>query len=89
MGALNAPDYVNSPPHYRAHYRDGAVECITALQSALGPDGFVAYCQGNCIKYLWRWRHKGGMQDLHKARWYLDRLIAAAAVHDNVATEVS
>lgn len=75
MEALTVTDFVNSPPHYR----EGAVECITALQSALGPEGFVSYCQGNCIKYLWRWKHKGGMQDLHKARWYLDRMVEAAA----------
>lgn len=81
MGPLTAPDFVNQPPHYR----EGAVECITALEAALGPDAFVGYCQGNCIKYLWRWKHKGGMQDLHKARWYLERLIAAAAVSDNDA----
>jgi hypothetical protein len=75
MGALMAPDLVNSPPHYR----EGGVECIDAIEAALGRDGFVAYCQGNCVKYLWRWKTKGGMQDLHKARWYLDRLIVSAA----------
>lgn len=74
MDDVKNPDFVNAPPHYR----EGAVECIEALHSALGPDAFVGYCQGNCIKYLWRWKLKGGMQDLHKARWYLDRLIAAA-----------
>lgn len=77
MGPVNF-DLVNEPPHYR----QGAVECITALHSALGKEGFIAYCQGAAMKYLWRWRHKGGMQDLHKARWYIDRLIENAAEHD-------
>lgn len=76
MGAVNAshavPDLVNSPPHYR----QGAVECIDALQSALGDDGFLAYCQGNAIKYCFRWRFKGGRQDLEKAVWYLQRMIS-------------
>jgi hypothetical protein len=75
MGPLTVPDLVNSPPHYR----EGDIECIDAIRAALGKDGFVAYCQGNCVKYLWRWKSKGGMQDLHKARWYLDRLIMNAA----------
>jgi hypothetical protein len=27
---------------------------------------------GNAVKYLWRFRDKGGIEDLKKARWYLD-----------------
>jgi hypothetical protein len=33
------------------------------------------YHQGNILKYVSRYNMKGGVQDLHKARWYLDRLI--------------
>lgn len=63
---------VDHPPHYN----DGAIECIDALASALGPDGFAAFCVGNAVKYLWRYRHKGSpTEDLKKARWYLDRAI--------------
>jgi hypothetical protein len=64
-------DLVNHPPHYR----QGAVECIDAIRASLGDDGFLAYCQGNAIKYCWRWRHKGGVQDLHKAAWYIAEMI--------------
>jgi hypothetical protein len=35
----------------------------------------IGYFEGNIIKYVSRWRHKGGMQDLEKARHYLDKLI--------------
>jgi hypothetical protein len=31
--------------------------------------------KGNCAKYIWRERHKGGTESLRKARFYLDRLI--------------
>lgn len=68
-----APDMVNQPPHYT----QGGVECIDGIDAALGPAGFAAFCTGNAIKYLWRWRHKGGVEDLRKARWYLDRAIAS------------
>ena len=34
-----------------------------------------AYCWQNSFKYLWRWPYKNGVEDLKKARWYLDRLI--------------
>jgi hypothetical protein len=58
-----------------SHYNLGAVECIDALASALGPEGFKGFCTGNALKYLWRWQAKAGVQDLEKARWYIDKLI--------------
>jgi len=65
------PDNVNHP----AHYCMGRIETIEAIEVALGADGFRAYCAGNVLKYVWRYRYKGGVEDLQKARWYLDRLI--------------
>ena len=62
-------DPVNHPPHYTA----GEIECIDAIRAALGREGFLAYCRGNAIKYLWRCEHKGGMEYLHKAEWYIHR----------------
>lgn len=64
-------DMVNHPPHYT----QGDIECIDAIHSALGSDGFKAYCRGACIKYLWRTDYKNGVEDLKKCDWYLDRLI--------------
>lgn len=64
------PDNVNNPPHYN----QGAIECIEAIKAATG-SGFVKYCTGNVIKYLWRYDNKGGIEDLKKAAWYLDRAI--------------
>jgi len=64
-------DMVNSPPHYN----QGDIECIDAIRSALGPEGFAAYCRGNIIKYNWRCDHKAGVQDVEKAQWYVDKLI--------------
>ena len=70
------PDPVNHP----AHYTQGSIECIDALAAAtVGLKGIEAVCTSNAIKYLWRWKTKGGLQDLQKARWYLDRLITEAA----------
>lgn len=68
-------DLVNNPPHYTA----GKVECIDALEAATqGLEGIEAVCTANAIKYLWRWKRKNGAEDLKKARWYIDRLIAGA-----------
>ena len=68
----------NDPVNHPAHYTQGEVECIDAIESALGRRGFEDYCTGAAIKYLWRWRHKGGKQDLEKAAWYIDRIIKSA-----------
>jgi hypothetical protein len=64
-------DTVNHP----SHYTDGGIECIEAIEAALTNEEFRGYCKGNCIKYNWRERHKGGTESLKKAQWYLDRLI--------------
>jgi hypothetical protein len=57
-----------------SHYKQGGIECIEAIKAATG-EGFVGFVWGNVLKYLWRWPKKGGVDDLKKARWYLDRLI--------------
>ena len=64
-------DVVNHP----SHYTDGSIETIEAIEAALTNEEFRGYCKGNCIKYIWRERHKGGTESLKKAQWYLDRLI--------------
>lgn len=66
-----AEDKVNHP----AHYTQGAVECIDALEASMTPEEFRGYLKGCQMKYVWRYRMKGGVEDLKKARWYLDRLI--------------
>jgi hypothetical protein len=38
-------------------------------------ESFKGFLKGNCIKYLWRYQHKNGAEDLKKAQWYLSRLI--------------
>jgi hypothetical protein len=58
------------------HYRQGKIECIEAIESAtINLTGLEAFCCGNAIKYLWRWKEKGGITDLEKSKWYIDRLI--------------
>lgn len=64
-------DPVNSP----AHYTSGGIECIDAMQAAFGDEAVKDFCLCNAFKYLWRHRSKNGVEDLKKARWYLNRLI--------------
>lgn len=65
----------SSAVDHPAHYTQGNIECIDALEAALGPEGFKAYCRGACLKYLWRTEHKNGLEDLEKCAWYLAKLI--------------
>ena len=64
-------DMVNAPPHYNT----GGIETIEGIRAAIGREHFISYCQGNVLKYVWRWKHKGGLEDLRKARFYLERMI--------------
>lgn len=60
-----------NPDHYQ-----GKVECIDAIESATeNLTGMEAVCTANAIKYLWRWKKKGGRQDLEKARWFINKLL--------------
>ena len=62
-------DMVNHPPHYQS---DSGIECIDAIHAALGREGFIAYCRGNAMKYVWR-EKVNAAEDLRKAAFYLDR----------------
>jgi len=58
-----------------SHYRGNGIECIEYMKERLNRDAFLGYLNGNVIKYTHRWQDKNGIEDLRKARWYLDRLI--------------
>ena len=61
-------DPVNHPKHYTEH--PSGVECIEITEH-------MNFNLGNAIKYLWRAGLKGEqVEDLRKARWYIDREIA-------------
>ena len=56
------------PSHYA--FDEGVIECIDYIESHA-----FDFVEGNIIKYVTRYQHKNGIEDLKKARWYLDRLI--------------
>lgn len=65
------PDNINHP----AHYTTGSIEVIDYLQDKMPDKMFEGFCVGNALKYLSRYKHKGGVEDLKKAQWYLSRII--------------
>jgi hypothetical protein len=69
-----APDMFNNPPHYTKE----DLECIDAIKASLATyrtDGYAGYLKGTIMAYLWRYEDKNGVQDLRKAKWYLQKLI--------------
>ena len=69
-----ADDRVNSP----SHYTSGKREVIDIIESAIkdAPSVVFGLLQGQVLKYMLRvWLKDNPLEDLKKARWYLDRLI--------------
>jgi hypothetical protein len=65
-------ELVNHP----SHYQSGKYECIEVLSDVVANlKGIEAFCVGNAFKYLWRYQKKNGVEDLNKAKWYLDYLL--------------
>lgn len=64
------PDNVNHPAHYESQT---SLECIDVMEIAFGANAVGGFCLCNAFKYLWRYKHKAGKEDLRKAKWYLDR----------------
>lgn len=57
------------------HYKIGGIEMFQILRAKLSPEGFKGYLAGCVFKYMARYEHKGGLQDLNKAKRYLEELI--------------
>jgi len=68
-------DVVSDAIHQPAHYKAGGIETIAYIKAKLTPEQYQGYLVGNVIKYISRYRHKNGVEDLKKARVYLDWLI--------------
>lgn len=64
---------VNHPSHYQSESGLEVIDVIRAFTSDM--TGMEAVDTANVIKYICRWKHKNGLQDLEKAAWYLEDLI--------------
>lgn len=72
-----------NPNHYK-HLPNG-LETIDIIQAwTEGLEGIEAVCTANAIKYISRWKYKNGVEDLKKARWYLNKIID---IKENPKTE--
>lgn len=77
---IDVTDAADHPAHYDpvnhpAHYKAGGIETIDFIEAKQ-----FGYHLGNVVKYISRAYHKGGMEDLLKAQWYLNRAIEKGEV---------
>lgn len=78
-------DCVNHP----SHYETGKFECIEVMEETQGVEAVKNFCICNAFKYLYRHANKNGLEDIEKARWYLDKYIELSkrgeinVVHNN------
>ncbi|MBC1474922.1 DUF3310 domain-containing protein [Listeria grandensis] len=64
-----ANDNVNNP----SHYNTGGIETLDYIKAKV--NDYPSYAVGNIIKYITRYEHKNGVEDLKKAQFYLNDLI--------------
>ncbi len=69
-------DIIKKPPHYN----QGGIEPIDYIVA-----NKLSYCEGNVVKYISRWKFKGGVEDLKKAKQYIDFIIDKESL--NTVTE--
>ena len=70
----------SSDPINPSHYKHLPAEAIDIIEAAIAkaPSNQYAFLHGQVIKYLLRCWSKKGIEDLRKAKWYLDRLVGEA-----------
>ena len=60
------------------HYKNKAIQPVEYIHA-----NGMGFCEGNVVKYISRWKEKGGVKDLEKARHYLDILIQLESRNDS------
>lgn len=64
-------DVVNHPTHYES----GQFECIDVMLETQGIEATQNFCVCNAFKYLYRWKNKNGVEDIKKAKRYIDKFL--------------
>lgn len=65
---VKEPNHVNHPDHYNKC----SIECIDMMECVFGERNTSVFAIVNAFKYIWRFKFKNGLEDLNKAKWYLD-----------------
>lgn len=82
MPPVNPPkdEEINHP----SRYAGGKFECIEVMADVFGKEAVKHFCLLNAFKYIWRQEKKGGVEDVKKAVWFLNKYIELSDSHENV-----
>lgn len=75
QSVVDLPEFKHDVVNHPSHYTSGDIECIDAIKASMSIEAFAGFLKGNIIKYMWRYEHKNGVEDLKKAQWYQNKLI--------------
>lgn len=78
-------DNVDNPKHYTGSC---SLECIEVMEVVCGTEQVGWFCLCNTFKYLWRYKNKNGVEDVDKARWYLDWVRHQLDLGSNLSEEL-
>lgn len=77
-------DIVNHP----SHYETGKFECFDVMLETQGVEAVRAYCICAAQKYIYRHKRKNGLEDIKKAKWYIDKYIELTEIDfDHILTD--
>lgn len=71
-GTIEEVEYKEEVNH-PTRYNSSKYECIDVMADVFGKEETAAFCKLNAFKYIWREKHKGGVEDIDKAIWYLNK----------------
>lgn len=66
---------VNDNVNHPSHYATGKYECIDVMLEIFGIEAVKTFCLLNAFKYNYRSGRKNGLEDIKKAKWYIDKYI--------------
>ena len=72
-------DVVNHPNHYETE----KMQCFDVILESQGWLAAMDFCMCNAMKYIYRHRRKHGIEDVKKARWYINKYLELAEEHKN------
>lgn len=71
----NSENVHEDPVNHPTHYETGKFECVDVMREALGDSAVKDFCIANSFKYIYRHRRKNGIEDIKKAKWYIDKYL--------------
>lgn len=77
-------DMKSDPVNHPSHYETNGIECFDAMRASLGDEAVKSFCVCNAFKYIWRYKHKNGLEDLKKAQWYLNKRLELEAEQEEL-----